>query len=124
MPRFRAISDWGMMFAVTLAAGISVPALSADHVDAAGANAPRGRELFMRVGCYECHGTVGQGAPATGPRLAPNPLPQAAFSALVRHPSNVMPAYSERILSDAELADIYAYLKSIAPSPPASQIFR
>ena len=124
MPRFLAISDWETLFAVILAAGISVPIWAADHVDAAGGDATRGKEIFLRVGCYECHGTVGQGAPATGPRLAPNPLPLAAFKPLVRNPSNVMPAYSERILSEAELADIYAYLQSIPPSPPASQIFR
>jgi len=34
----------------------------------------RARTLFMTYGCFQCHGTVGQGGNA-GPRLAPNPLP-------------------------------------------------
>src|SRR4051812_44166307 len=30
--------------------------------------ADRGREIYMRVGCYQCHGREAQGA-STGPRL-------------------------------------------------------
>ena len=34
----------------------------------------------MADGCYQCHGTVGQGSRGTGPRLAPNPLPYENFA--------------------------------------------
>ena len=73
----------------------------------------RGRQTFVRVGCYQCHGREAQGA-STGPRLGPNPLPLAAFSRAVRTPRNEMPPYSTKILSDADLADVYAFVASRA----------
>jgi mono/diheme cytochrome c family protein len=76
-----------------------------------------GRVLFMKVGCYECHGTQGQGGGA-GPRIAPDPLPFDGLAAFVRTTSGEMPPYTTALLSDSDLADIYAYLQSI-PRPPA-----
>lgn len=78
-------------------------------------NADNGKKLFFKNGCYECHGTVGQGG--TGPRLAPRPLPAAALTTYVRKPGAGMPPYSAKVMSDAEVADIRAYLASI-PEPP------
>jgi mono/diheme cytochrome c family protein len=85
-------------------------------------NAANGKTAFMKVGCFECHDTQGQGGQGTGPRLAPNPIPYAAFSRQCRQPVNEMPPYTSKIVSDAELADIYAYLQSIPVPPPASSI--
>jgi ubiquinol-cytochrome c reductase cytochrome c subunit len=78
-------------------------------------NAERGKTLFMKNGCYECHGTVGQGG--TGPKLAPKPLPLAGLTAYVRRPAGQMPPYTAKVMSDAELADVRAYLATI-PEPP------
>jgi ubiquinol-cytochrome c reductase cytochrome c subunit len=81
----------------------------------------RGKTAFMSAGCYTCHGTVGQGG--AGARLAPKPRAQASFVAYVRSGrrgwsvAGGMPAYPTKILSDAALLDIYAYLASI-PAPP------
>jgi mono/diheme cytochrome c family protein len=69
----------------------------------------RGKQTFMRVGCYQCHGREAQGA-STGPRLGPNPLPIPAFTRAVRTPRNDMPPYSTSILSDGEVADVYAFV--------------
>jgi ubiquinol-cytochrome c reductase cytochrome c subunit len=79
-------------------------------------SAERGRALFLRDGCYECHGTVGQGA-VTAPRLAPNPPDAAAISAYIRHPAGQMPPYSPKVISDDQIADIHAYLASVKPPP-------
>lgn len=76
----------------------------------------RGFETFMRVGCFQCHGTVGQG-PISGPKLAPDPLPLEALRAYIRAPAQVMPPYVESVLSDEDVADIHAYLESIPPAP-------
>ena len=83
------------------------------------ASAEHGKVAFMQHGCWQCHGTMGQGSIATsgGKRLAPNPLAWESFSAFVRLTKGAMPPYSEKILSDGDLADIYAYLQSI-PMPP------
>ena len=79
-------------------------------------DAANGYKLFMADGCYQCHGTVGQGSRGTGPRLAPNPLPYENFAAQVRKPANTMPPYTPLVLNDAQLSDIYAYVSSL-PGP-------
>jgi ubiquinol-cytochrome c reductase cytochrome c subunit len=85
-------------------------------------NAARGKAEFMSFGCYECHGTVGQGNYGTGARIAPKPPPWSVVSSYVRRPSGDMPSFSVKILPDATLADIYAYLMSIPAGKPGSQI--
>jgi mono/diheme cytochrome c family protein len=45
-------------------------------------------------------------------------LAGVAFAGFVRSTNRSMPPFSEKILSDEDLADIYAYLRSI-PKPPA-----
>jgi mono/diheme cytochrome c family protein len=80
-------------------------------------NAENGKLLYVKIGCYECHDRDAEGA-GTGPRLAPNPLPYGAFSHQVRQPANSMPPYTGKVLSDSDLADIYAFLQTI-PKPPA-----
>ena len=80
------------------------------------AYARRGHELFLQNGCYLCHGTVGQGG--VGPAIGVDVLPFIAISNYVRAPSGEMPPFSTRVLSDADLHDIYAYLISL-PKPEA-----
>jgi mono/diheme cytochrome c family protein len=81
-----------------------------------------GKRLFMRNGCYQCHGTVGQGGLA-GPRLAQTKLPQAGFIAYVRNPRpGNMPPYRSKVMTDAELADVYAYVGSVPPPVPLASI--
>jgi ubiquinol-cytochrome c reductase cytochrome c subunit len=82
-------------------------------------NAVNGKKTFATDGCYECHGYEGQGGSA-GARLAPRPIAFAAFVNYVRHPTNQMPPYTAKVVSDQELADIYAFLLSI-PAPPAAK---
>lgn len=79
---------------------------------ASAASAEHGKIVFMKMGCWQCHGTQGQGA-VTGPHLAPDPLPYETLSAFVRTTSRAMPPYRETVLSESDLQDIYAYLQSI-----------
>jgi ubiquinol-cytochrome c reductase cytochrome c subunit len=78
-------------------------------------SAANGERIYLADGCDLCHGTVGQGGRGTGPHLAPSPLPYEAFAGQVRHPANAMPPYTTIVLSDRDLADIYAYLLTIPP---------
>lgn len=80
-----------------------------------------GKDEYLVYGCYQCHGTEGQGA-VTGPRLAPEPLPFETFKLFVRSPPNRMPAYSSEVLSEPELKAIYTYITSIPDSPDVSDI--
>ncbi len=72
----------------------------------------KGKAAFVKHGCYQCHGFMGQGGMA-GKTIAPNPLPFETFSAFVRNSNGPMPPFQKAILSDDDLADIYAYLRSI-----------
>jgi mono/diheme cytochrome c family protein len=81
-----------------------------------------GKRLFIRNGCYQCHGTVGQGGLA-GPRLAQTKLTRDGFTSYVRNPrpSN-MPPYRSKVMSDQELTDVYAYVQSVPPPVPLANI--
>lgn len=99
---------------------ILLSAVVASAAVAAEPSAKRGRDLFMKVGCYTCHGTEGQGSGA-GLNLSADPLPADAIANFIRNtdpttPSfAAMPSYSEKVLSDADVADIAAFLASIPP---------
>ena len=81
-------------------------------------NAQNGKKLFESIGCWQCHGHEGQGG--AGARIAPRPIAFAAFLKYVRAPADQMPPYTSKVVSDQELADIYAFLQSI-PQPPAAK---
>jgi cytochrome c len=87
-----------------------------------GEDANKGKRLYATYGCYECHGYQGQGSTAAGPRIAPAPIPKDAFFAYLRQPSGEMPSYSDRVISDAELADIRAFLATIPKGPNPSEV--
>ena len=83
-------------------------------------NAQSGRELFAKYSCYSCHLYNGQGS-GNGPSHVPLPMTLARFTAFVRNP-NRMPPYTEKVLTDAQLADLFAYIKSLPDSPAAKDI--
>jgi mono/diheme cytochrome c family protein len=83
------------------------------------ADAKRGKELFLNYACYSCHSFDGHGG--AGARLVPMPMNQAAFIAFVRNAGR-MPSHSSKVLPDAQLADIYAYIKTLPSSPDAKNI--
>src|SRR5262249_43665297 len=94
------------MMIIVLAIAFELVRLQADRADV-----ERGRQTYVKVGCYQCHGREAQGA-STGPRLGPDPIPLAQFARLVRTPRNEMPPYTAKVLSDAELEDIRAFVAS------------
>jgi ubiquinol-cytochrome c reductase cytochrome c subunit len=87
----------------------------------AAGSAEKGKAAFVKHGCWQCHGFVGQGSVA-GPKLAPNPMPLEALSVFVRNTNGGMPPYQKAILSDEDLADIHAYLQSMPKAPDPKSI--
>ena len=79
-------------------------------------NIESGKRVFIKYGCYECHGREGQGSAVTGPRVGPDPVPFEVFAQYIRKPTGEMPPYTGKVLSDQELVDIYAFLQSL-PQP-------
>ena len=78
-----------------LAAVAAVFALS--HVEVIAADVAKGKTAFVKNGCWQCHGFVGQGGLA-GPKLAPEPIPLPAMNAFLRNTNGAMPPYMEAVL--------------------------
>ena len=113
------------------AAGKPASAAGAAASPAPAGDAEKGKIAFEKYRCFACHGHSGDGGispyptqagfrgprpQVTGARLAGMPLTIQAFMNYVRKPGGRMPAFGNNI-TDADLADIYAFLKSQPPSP-------
>jgi mono/diheme cytochrome c family protein len=110
---------------------LAAPVLHAQSASQAGeksaaapaGNVENGRKIFMKDGCYECHGREGQGAAqASGPRIGPPQHLIRPFIKYVRQPTGQMPPFTTEVISDQELADVYAYLQSRPNASPAKDI--
>ncbi len=102
-------------FLLPVLLAIALPVLSPAQ------NAENGKRLFVRDGCYECHGYAGQGTVA-GARLAPPVLNAAGMTRYIRRPTGAMPAFADKVVSDQDVADIYAYLKALPAPKPVNEI--
>lgn len=109
-----------LLLALVQAAGSSGSAQPAPAGQAAG-NAEAGKRLFMKHTCYFCHGTAGQGSVA-GARIAVVGRNAQGFIRYVRRPTGQMPAYTDKILSDAELTDIFAYVRTLPAAKSPGEI--
>jgi mono/diheme cytochrome c family protein len=89
--------------------------------DAPRGDAANGQRVYLADGCFTCHGRVGQGGNyyGTTPTLAKTELPFEGFKQQLRDPVRVMPAYSQAVVSDKEVADIYAFLQTLSGRRPA-----
>ena len=108
----------GLCAAALLGLAVSAQAPT-PPAERAAANLQQGHELYLKYSCYACHGYDGHGG--AGARLVPISLSVTRFTAYVRNPRR-MPPYTDKVLSDAQLADLFAYIKSLPTSPSADQI--
>ena len=84
-------------------------------------NATRGKDLYLSYSCYACHGYNAQ--TGNGARLLPMRMNQQVFSLYIRAPKTPgMPVYSTKMLSDAQAADIYAYVLSLPKAPELKDV--
>jgi mono/diheme cytochrome c family protein len=84
-------------------------------------NAVRGKQLYLEYSCYACHGYNAQ--TGNGQRLLPPRLTEQVFKLYIRAPRTPqMPAYSTKLISDAEAADIYAYILSLPREPDLKDV--
>ena len=82
-------------------------------------SAQAGKDLYLRYSCYACHGYDGHGG--AGARLVPMRMTVDRFTAYVHNPRQT-PPYSTKLLSDSQLADLWAYIRSLPVSPEAKDI--
>ena len=114
-----------MLRRVGIAAVLAVMgAASAGAQEVPKGDGANGKKVYLADGCYQCHGRVGQGGLMTGaaPILAQTKMPYAAFRRQLRNPINDMPPYPETLLSEKEVADIYAFLQSLPGRRPVKDI--
>jgi ubiquinol-cytochrome c reductase cytochrome c subunit len=114
----------GLVGAAISAGGSSAqtrPAPAATPAVAPAGNADTGKVLYRKTGCYQCHSEQAQGG-TQGPRLGPNPVAYRAFSRYLRAPTGEMPPYSVKVMSDQDVADVYAFLRALPPAPPLSSL--
>ena len=91
----------------------------AAQAQAPAGNVQAGKDLYLKYSCYACHSYDGHGGP--GARLVPLAMTETRFTSFIRSPRR-MPPYTEKVLSNAQAADLFAYIKSLPVSPPADQI--
>ena len=95
----------------------NAPAAKPAQATAPAGRAENGGELYKKVGCYQCHANEAQGG-LSGPRIGPALFPFARFSDYIRKPTGEMPPYTSKVLTDQDIADIYAWVNA-RPRPPA-----
>jgi mono/diheme cytochrome c family protein len=114
-----------MLLSIAAGALLFSAFVSTESVHAQGAPAPSaaaGKTAFLHYGCYQCHGTQGEGNFGAGPAIAPHPMPYANFLTYIRAPRGEMPPFDANVLPAADAQNIFAYLDSIPAGQPASSI--
>ena len=117
---------WIMVFGVAaLLLSISLAVVAAQNATPAQkGNAGNGKLLFASAGCATCHGDSAKGLSGLGPQIAPPAFAIPDFIDFVRDPAEAMPPFSKQQVSDAQLADIFAYLQSLSPDSNIPEIGR
>lgn len=121
MNRVKRIAIAALAGAVVAAGGCVIAQSQAQAQDEPHGDAANGKRIYLALGCFTCHGRSGQGGAFNGPApiLANTALPFDGFKGQIRDPANDMPAYSDAVLSDKDIADILAFVKSLpGPRPP------
>src|SRR5271166_1850073 len=118
MKTFKRIAVTAFAVAALGAGAASIAAAQ----DAPQGNAANGKRIFLAMGCFTCHGRSGQGGAYNGPApvLAHTALPFDGFKGQVRNPSNDMPAYSDAVMSDKDVADVFAFVTAL-PGPKSAK---
>jgi mono/diheme cytochrome c family protein len=115
MRKISSVFGAALFAAALCSGGISGLALAQD---ARSGDVAEGKRLYLATGCFTCHGRSGQGGAMNGPApmLAKTAMPFDGFKGQLRQPISDMPAYSEIVMSDKQIADIYAFLQTL-PGP-------
>ena len=84
-------------------------------------NAENGKKLFVTYFCWSCHGSNGR-AGGTGPAITPSTRSAEDLIKYVRKPRGPMPPYTSKSISDQELADIAAFMRTVPKDPDPKSI--
>jgi mono/diheme cytochrome c family protein len=90
-------------------------------------NAVTGKKLYYDHSCYSCHGFNGEtGARPFVPNWPANLATERSFTAFLRgranvapvQPSTSMPNYPAESMNDAQVKDLYAFIRTFKSTPP------
>ena len=84
-------------------------------------DAANGKKLFVTYLCWSCHGSNGR-AGGAAPAITPSTRSAEDLIKYVRKPRGAMPPYTSKSISDRELTDIAAYLRTIPKDPDPKTI--
>ena len=117
MTKFKRMAVTALAVA---ALGVGVAAAQ----DAPQGNATNGKRIYLADGCFTCHGRSGQGGAYNGPApiLARTAMPFDGFKSQLRSPADDMPAYSSAVLSDQDIADIFAFVTALPGQGSAKDV--
>ncbi len=101
--------------------GGSIALAQAPEASAQAGNAENGKKLFVTYLCWSCHGSNGR-AGGAAPAITPTTRSAEDLIKYVRKPRGTMPPYTSKSISDRELTDIAAYLRTIPKDPDVKTI--
>src|SRR5262245_48901888 len=111
----------GMIAAVWVLLMLCAASARAQQAGPAG-DAAQGKKDIVAYYCYSCHGYSAEGSDQ-GPRIDTGKWTQANFMAYVRKGGRSMPRFAtDKQITDAALANIYAFLKARPANPDPKSI--
>ena len=87
----------------------------------AAGNAENGKKLWVTYLCWSCHGSSGR-AGGAAPAITPSARSADDLIKYVRKPRGAMPPYTSKSISDRELTDIAAFMRTIPKDPDPKTI--
>ena len=114
-----------MFYSVLLLAAMAVItnslAMSQTPTSSLAGNAENGKKLYVTYFCWSCHGSAGR-AGGAAPAITPSTRSAEDLIKYVRKPRGPMPPYTSKSISDRDLADIAAFLRTIPKDPDPKSI--
>src|SRR6267142_2759688 len=85
------------------------------------ANAENGKKLYVTYFCWSCHGSQGR-AGGAAPAITPSARSADDLIKYIRKPRGAMPTSTSKSISDREIADIAAFLRTVPKDPDPKSI--
>src|SRR2546422_8367896 len=116
------LQKWILLPVVVVVIASLVPTAATPQSNAAPTgNVNNGKDLYLKIGCWECHGYSAQ--TGNGARLVSTKLNQQGFINYIRNPrTNGMPIYTAKFVTDQQAADLFAYIKTFKEPAAAKDI--
>lgn len=107
--------------AMIVANSFAIAQAPASASSAVTGNAENGKKLYVTYFCWSCHGSNGR-AGGTGPAIVPSTRSGEDLIKYVRKPRGPMPPYTSKSISDKDLTDIAAFLRTVPKDPDLKTI--